>query len=153
MLWSLDMDDFRGAYCGKGRYPLLTSMVASLANSLPDVDVRLLDAVTWPHPDVVSYPMPTRTLPTISVEMTSARENQNVDNQNNNEDFDHNGHRIKTLIPPNMEDQTTSRVQQTERSSTKAVVITKQESAASIMKIECLVYIITCMLFIKKLCL
>lgn len=26
MIWSLDFDDFRGAYCGEGKYPLLTAL-------------------------------------------------------------------------------------------------------------------------------
>lgn len=56
MLWSLDMDDFRGAYCGKGRYPLLTAMVTAIADRLPDVSVRMTDTVTWPHPDDVTSP-------------------------------------------------------------------------------------------------
>jgi len=31
MFWALDLDDFSGAYCGKGRYPLVTFVKASLA--------------------------------------------------------------------------------------------------------------------------
>nr|KAG5710120.1 hypothetical protein BaRGS_006639 [Batillaria attramentaria] len=50
MLWSLDMDDFRGAFCGKGRYPLLTAMVTAISDHFPDVSVKLLDDTTHPHP-------------------------------------------------------------------------------------------------------
>lgn len=58
MLWSLDMDDFRGAFCGKGRYPLLTAIVTAIGDKLPDVTVRMTDTVTWPHPDDVTSPLP-----------------------------------------------------------------------------------------------
>jgi hypothetical protein len=73
MLWSLDMDDFRGAYCGKGRYPLLSSMVSAVASKLGSPSVRITDTVTWPHPDDVSYPMPpgTRQWPTFTMEMST----------------------------------------------------------------------------------
>ncbi|KAK7112902.1 chitinase-3-like protein 1 [Littorina saxatilis] len=59
MLWALDMDDFRGAFCGKGRYPLLSAMVSAIGDKMPDVRVRLTDTVTWPHPDNVTTPAPT----------------------------------------------------------------------------------------------
>ncbi|XP_076460167.1 chitotriosidase-1-like [Babylonia areolata] len=49
MLWTLDMDDFRGAFCGKGRYPLLSAMVRAIGEQVPG-GVTLRDAVTWAHP-------------------------------------------------------------------------------------------------------
>jgi len=30
MIWSLDFDDFSGAFCGQGKYPLLTTVKKSL---------------------------------------------------------------------------------------------------------------------------
>ena len=65
MLWSLDMDDFRGAFCGKGRYPLLTAMVTSLSSYFPNASVHLTDTVTWRHPDDATAPLPT-TVPSLA---------------------------------------------------------------------------------------
>ena len=30
MIWSFDLDDFAGEFCGKGKYPLLKTVVQSL---------------------------------------------------------------------------------------------------------------------------
>ncbi|KAL8590131.1 hypothetical protein ACOMHN_010326 [Nucella lapillus] len=59
MLWSLDMDDFRGAFCSKGRYPLLTAMVTAIGDNFPEVSVKIHDTATWAHPEGKMTPLPT----------------------------------------------------------------------------------------------
>lgn len=67
MLWSLDMDDFRGAFCGKGRYPLLSAMVSAISDHFPDVQVKIVDQTTHAHPSSLHTPTPIQPLPGISL--------------------------------------------------------------------------------------
>ena len=42
MFWSLDLDDFKGDYCGKGRYPLLSAITDTVNSLLPTADASVV---------------------------------------------------------------------------------------------------------------
>ena len=50
MLWSLDMDDFSGAFCGEGRFPLLRSLNLALGGTMY---TSLSDDAIRPRPAAV----------------------------------------------------------------------------------------------------
>ncbi|XP_048237743.1 chitinase-3-like protein 2 isoform X2 [Haliotis rufescens] len=53
MLWSLDLDDFKGTFCKKGKFPLLRSIVKTVA--------RYFDDITVPPPRTTTTAPPTTT--------------------------------------------------------------------------------------------
>lgn len=72
MLWSLDLDDFRGAFCGQGRYPLLKAIVSAVGSHYPDVSVKVVDSNTVPHPSSTTLPTSISTLSTPSTRAPSS---------------------------------------------------------------------------------
>ena len=38
MLWNIDLDDFTGKYCGKGKYPFINAMINATIGSLNTTD-------------------------------------------------------------------------------------------------------------------
>ncbi|CAJ1084728.1 chitotriosidase-1-like [Xyrichtys novacula] len=58
-VWSLDLDDFKGQFCGQGNYPLISQLRTHLASDLPPLPTTAtnLDLVT-PSPDKEGKPTP-----------------------------------------------------------------------------------------------
>jgi len=71
-IWSLDLDDFSGQFCGQGSYPLLSHLRSLLATDLPPPPPR---PSVDPKPPVVTTkdpnPAPTRTAAPTSTTTTS----------------------------------------------------------------------------------
>ncbi|XP_067686963.1 chitinase-3-like protein 2 [Haliotis asinina] len=63
MLWSLDLDDFKGTYCKKGKFPLLTSIVKTVA--------RYFDDITVPPPKTTTTTTTTTSTTTTTTTTTS----------------------------------------------------------------------------------
>jgi len=53
MFWALDLDDFKGQYCGQGKYPLINFVKKSLAGQSPEVVVPTGGpAIPDPEPEI-----------------------------------------------------------------------------------------------------
>lgn len=46
MVWSLDLDDFSGTFCGQGRYPLINTIKSGLGTGACMHEPHIL---TYPH--------------------------------------------------------------------------------------------------------
>jgi len=60
MIWALDLDDFKGSFCGEGKYPLLTAIVDVLFNGKVPVEPPKPDVTSGPGPNPTSGPRPTQ---------------------------------------------------------------------------------------------
>ncbi|XP_041374189.1 chitinase-like protein 3, partial [Gigantopelta aegis] len=61
MFWSLDLDDFKGSFCNKGKYPLLRAIVTAVARHYPDVVVPPYENTTEVTTSSITTPKPVLT--------------------------------------------------------------------------------------------
>ena len=66
MVWSLDMDDFSGSFCGRGSYPLLKKLNAAL---VANTTTQAVPAT--PTTPAATQPATTRTAPTTTFPTTN----------------------------------------------------------------------------------
>ncbi|XP_071112221.1 chitinase-3-like protein 2 isoform X2 [Haliotis cracherodii] len=71
MLWCLDLDDFKGTFCKKGRYPLLRSIVKTVARYFDDITVSTTRTTTTAPPTTTSTSTTTTTTPTPATTTTA----------------------------------------------------------------------------------
>ncbi|XP_071112229.1 chitinase-3-like protein 2 [Haliotis cracherodii] len=71
MLWCLDFDDFKGTFCKKGRYPLLRSIVKTVARYFDDITVSTPRTTTAAPPTTTSTSTTTTTTPTPATTTTA----------------------------------------------------------------------------------